>query len=63
MRKAWQYQNKIVYWEYGNRKKKVNKKDSKGNTISILGKPSANQTKTKKATKEQRTTKREKAKS
>ena len=44
-------------------KKKVNKKDSKGNTISIFGKPSANQTKTKKATKEQRTTRREKAKS
>jgi hypothetical protein len=44
-------------------KKKINKKDSKGNTISILGKPSANQTKTKKATKEQRTTRREKAKS
>lgn len=44
-------------------KKKVNKKDSKGNTISILGKPSPNQTKTKKATKEQRTTRREKAKS
>jgi hypothetical protein len=44
-------------------KKKVNKKDSKGNTTSILGKPSANQTKTKKATKAQRTTRREKAKS
>ena len=42
-------------------KKKINKKDSKGNTISILGKPSANQTKTKKATKAQRTTRREKA--
>lgn len=44
-------------------KKKVNKKDSKGNTISILGKPSPNQIKTKKATKQQRTTRREKAKS
>tara|TARA_R100001163_G_C5052108_1_gene188798 strand:+ start:92 stop:772 length:681 start_codon:yes stop_codon:yes gene_type:complete len=44
-------------------KKKVNKKDSKGNTTSILGKPSANQTKTKKATKAQRTTRKEKAKS
>ena len=40
-----------------------NKKDSKGNTTSILGKPSANQTKTKKAIKQTRTTKREKAKS
>ena len=44
-------------------KKKINKKDSKGNTISILGKPSANQTKIKKAQKQQRTTRREKAKS
>jgi hypothetical protein len=44
-------------------KKKINKKDSKGNTTSILGKPSANQIKTKKATKKQRTTRREKAKS
>jgi len=44
-------------------KKKVNKKDSKGNTISILGKPSAKQQKTKKATKAQRTTRREKVKS
>ena len=44
-------------------KKKVNKKDSKGNTTSILGKPSANQTKIKKAQKQQRTTRREKAKS
>ena len=44
-------------------KKKVNKKDSKGNTISIFGKPSANQTKIKKAQKQQRTTRREKAKS
>lgn len=44
-------------------KKKVNKKDSKGNTISILGKPSPNQTKIKKAQKQQRTTRREKAKS
>ena len=44
-------------------KKKINKKDSKGNTVSILGKPSANQTKTKKATKAQRTTRREKVKS
>ena len=40
-----------------------NKKDSKGNTTSILGKPSANQQKTKKAIKQTRTTKREKAKS
>jgi hypothetical protein len=44
-------------------KKKINKKDSKGNTVSILGKPSANQTKIKKAQKQQRTTRREKAKS
>jgi len=44
-------------------KKKVNKKDSKGNTISILGKPSANQDKIKKAQKAQRTTRREKVKS
>ena len=44
-------------------KKKINKKDSKGNTVSILGKPSPNQIKTKKATKQQRTTRREKAKS
>ncbi len=44
-------------------KKKVNKKDSKGNTISILGKPSANQTKIGKAQKAQRTTRREKVKS
>ena len=44
-------------------KKKINKKDSKGNTISIFGKPSANQTKIKKAQKQQRTTRREKAKS
>ena len=44
-------------------KKKVNKKDSKGNTISIFGKPSPNQDKTKKITKKQRTTRREKAKS
>ena len=44
-------------------KKKINKKDSKGNTISILGKPSGNQTKIKKAQKQQRTTRREKAKS
>jgi hypothetical protein len=44
-------------------KKKINKKDSKGNTIPILGKPSANQTKIKKAQKQQRTTRREKAKS
>jgi len=44
-------------------KKKVNKKDSKGNTISILGKPSAKQQQTKKATKAQRTTRREKVKS
>ena len=44
-------------------KKKVNKKDSKGNTVSILGKPSAKQQQTKKATKAQRTTRREKAKS
>lgn len=44
-------------------KKKVNKKDSKGNTISVLGKPSANQTKIKKAQKAQRTTRREKVKS
>ena len=40
-----------------------NKKDSKGNTTSILGKTSANQQKTKKAIKQTRTTKREKAKS
>ena len=40
-----------------------NKKDSKGNTTSILGKPSVNQQKTKKAIKQTRTTKREKAKS
>ena len=40
-----------------------NKKDSKGNTTSILGKPSAKQQQTKKATKAQRTTRREKAKS
>jgi hypothetical protein len=26
VKKAWQYQSRIVYWEYGNRKKKVNKK-------------------------------------
>tara|TARA_R110000851_G_scaffold27827_11_gene78074 strand:- start:1778 stop:2473 length:696 start_codon:yes stop_codon:yes gene_type:complete len=44
-------------------KKKINKKDSKGNTVSILGKPSANQTKIKKAQKQQRTTRREKLKS
>ncbi len=44
-------------------KKKLDKKDSKGNTISILGKPSAKQQKTKKATKAQRTTRREKVKS
>ena len=44
-------------------KKKVNKKDAKGNTISILGKPSPNQTKIKKAQKQQRTTRREKVKS
>lgn len=44
-------------------KKKINKKDSKGNTISIFGKPSAMQQQTKKATKAQRTTRREKAKS
>ena len=44
-------------------KKKINKKDSKGNTISILGKPSAKQQQTKKATKAQRTTRREKVKS
>lgn len=44
-------------------KKKVNKKDSKGNTVSILGKPSAKQQQTKKATKAQRTTRREKVKS
>ncbi len=44
-------------------KKKINKKDSKGNPISILGKQSANQTKIKKAQKQQRTTRREKAKS
>ena len=44
-------------------KKKINKKDSKGNTVSILGKPSGNQTKIKKAQKQQRTTRREKAKS
>jgi|TARA_R100000084_G_scaffold11890_1_gene4055 hypothetical protein len=44
-------------------KDKFNKKDSKGNTTSILGKPSANQQKTKKAIKQTRTTKREKAKS
>ena len=35
----------------------------KGNTVSILGKPSGNQTKIKKAQKQQRTTRREKAKS
>ena len=44
-------------------KNTFNKKDSKGNTTSILGKPSANQQKTKKAIKQTRTTKREKAKS
>ncbi len=41
----------------------INKKDSKGNTVSILGKPSAKQQQTKKATKAQRTTRREKVKS
>ena len=44
-------------------KKKINKKDSKGNTISIFGKPSPKQQQTKKGTKAQRTTRREKAKS
>ena len=44
-------------------KNTFNKKDSKGNTTSILGKPSANQQKTKKAIKQTRTTRREKAKS
>lgn len=44
-------------------KDKVNKKDSKGNTISIFGKPSANQQKTKKAIKQTRTTRVEKLKS
>ena len=44
-------------------KDKINKKDSKGNTISIFGKPSPKQQQTKKGTKAQRTTRREKAKS
>ena len=44
-------------------KDKINKKDSKGNTISIFGKPSPKQQKTKKAIKQTRTTRREKLKS
>ncbi len=44
-------------------KDKINKKDSKGNTVSIFGKPSPKQQQTKKGTKAQRTTRREKAKS